>query len=99
MYVRNLRERYGKIRLKKKVENKHAQTKVNSQKKQCKRFQDEPNALHELPLGESCRISHFPPTIVSLIPVLSQKIAVYSGLRKKIGFIVKLNLGEILVES
>ena len=74
----------------------YTKTKYNSRKK---RFHDEsgdePDALDELPLGESYRINHFLPIINSLIFALSQRIATYSDLSEKSDFFSKLCLGEI----
>ena len=71
LQVRGLRERYRafeeQAKEKKSGKQTYTKTKNNSRKKQRKRFHDEsgdePNALDELPLGESYRIDHFLPII------------------------------------
>ena len=91
--IKNFREDRAKEKYGKQI---YTKTKYNSRKKH---FQDEsgdePDALDELPLGESYRINHFLPIINSLLFALSQIIATYSGLNEKFDFFSKLCLGEI----
>ena len=75
-----------------------AYAKDNSLRKQHKRFHDEfgdePDALDELPSGESYRNSYFIPIIDSLISALSKRIAAYSHLSEKFSFFANLGLEE-----
>ena len=105
MYVRGLRKRNRTFEDQAKERSGNqtlSKTKDNSRKKQSECFHDEsgdePNALDELPLGESYRINQFllvkGSIIDSLISPLSQRISAYSSLSKKFCFFAKFGLGE-----
>ena len=101
VYYRGLCKRYGILedQVKEKCgKQAYTKSKGSSRKKRPKRFHDKSDdkhdALDELPLGEAYRTSHFLLIINSLISVILERAAAYSGFSQKFSFFLNLGLGE-----